>query len=779
MSLVENRICKEREFNQFCIFCQTAERSIDIDVILNNDCEKFQCPDGFVKCPLSYCIPIRYIEDGTPDCLNGEDEIRDIFQTTGFLREWADLEDFCHHALIPGFASLIAQRRDKDFIYRWLRYNYLFCAHGENNLNVPRKMNFNYQCRRNNVDGFRKKGILLHPDSICDGEIDCPYGDDELDCFNLCSPGLLCTGNTVTVHNSSQVLLNTSGDDITPRTKLLDLSGIQLKNLRQLMDSRNLAFVTDLRLKNCNLTNVELFDKSAWYLRENPAFLYRYSILSTKLFYLDLSKNNIVHFEKTSIWVFDAQKLNLSENPKLNLKFDSTKNGLALYAQYMGMEIKKRDTHNQRIRFLQIKILDLSYTNINNRDLMELERFTNLEEIYLRSCPISNLRLEFPYLLRIIDLREMIIKIPQDDYFSNLTSLVVLMVDNYELCCPKILGGTIKSSVCTNAIQESISSCTDLIGNTTLRTVLWVMCLLALVGNSVVIIYRCAFDRNTFKSSHGIFIFNLSTADMLMGIYLMTLAVKGEIIKGEYYKHHQDWKKGEMCKVIGFISTLSSEVSTFFILLITTDRFLAVRFPFRQLKISVVRSAFLCGCAWLLGILLSVIPLLMPDWEIYSVDSICVGLPLTSDNYNGKTYSVSIFVFLNFLLFILIAIGQYSILKAKATINQESQMFNEAVARRRYETDLAIARQLSLVVITDFLCWFPIGLMGMMSLAGQSVSTDAYLLAAILIVPINSAINPLLYTVPVLKQKWAELTSKCFRSEISVSLDPTDSRKHI
>ena len=121
------------------------------------------------------------------------------------------------------------------------------------------------------------------------------------------------------------------------------------------------------------------------------------------------------------------------------------------------------------------------------------------------------------------------------------------------------------------------------------------------------------------------------------------------------------------------------------------------------------------------------------------------------------------------MLFLLIAIGQYLIFKAKVGINEKSQ-FTGASAQRRYDNDLAIARQLSLVVITDFLCWFPIGLMGLIALSGNEVSQDAYVLSAILIVPINSAINPLLYTIPTLKRKWAKTMAKFFKSELKSSM---------
>lgn len=46
------------------------------DVTHLRGCEKFQCSSDYIKCPNSYCIPLRYICDGKRDCVGGEDEIR-------------------------------------------------------------------------------------------------------------------------------------------------------------------------------------------------------------------------------------------------------------------------------------------------------------------------------------------------------------------------------------------------------------------------------------------------------------------------------------------------------------------------------------------------------------------------------------------------------------------------------------------------------------------------------------------------------------------------------
>jgi hypothetical protein len=93
--------------------------------------------------------------------------------------------------------------------------------------------------------------------------------------------------------------------------------------------------------------------------------------------------------------------------------------------------------------------------------------------------------------------------------------------------------------------------------------------------------------------------------------------------------------------------------------------------------------------------------------EFYSKSGVCIALPLTRDRPAGWAYSLSVFVCLNFITFILVAVGQLSIfveIRKSAGIATSTE-----TARKR---DLKVARNLLLVVGTDFLCWFPIGVLG-------------------------------------------------------------------
>jgi hypothetical protein len=73
--------------------------------------------------------------------------------------------------------------------------------------------------------------------------------------------------------------------------------------------------------------------------------------------------------------------------------------------------------------------------------------------------------------------------------------------------------------------------------------------------------------------------------------------------------------------------------------------------------------------------------------------------------------------------------------------------------------NLAIARRLVTVVLTEFLCWFPIGVLGLSASAGLPVPGEVNVALAIFVLPLNSALNPFLYTYNMLMEKrrvWKE-----------------------
>ncbi len=70
--------------------------------------------------------------------------------------------------------------------------------------------------------------------------------------------------------------------------------------------------------------------------------------------------------------------------------------------------------------------------------------------------------------------------------------------------------------------QDEISDCEDLMSNAAQRSFLWVLGIVALLGNTSVIIWRY---RNIFVSPvSSTLILSLGCADFFMGVYLLIIA---------------------------------------------------------------------------------------------------------------------------------------------------------------------------------------------------------------------------------------------------------------
>nr|KAG5685806.1 hypothetical protein BaRGS_001218 [Batillaria attramentaria] len=233
-----------------------------------------------------------------------------------------------------------------------------------------------------------------------------------------------------------------------------------------------------------------------------------------------------------------------------------------------------------------------------------------------------------------------------------------------------------------------------------------------------------------------------------MGVYLAMIGVADSMYRGNYIWHEKTWTTGPACQLAGFLSLLSSEVSAFMICLITLDRFIVLRFPFTSVRFQKSSAILTCAITWLAGGFLAGLPLLpvTSHWEFYGQTGVCIPLPITRKEFAGWGYSFGVMIVFNFILFLFIACGQASIYWSICTNAM-------AIDTNKKSQDLTIARRLITVAVSDFLCWFPIGLLGLMAAMGVPIPGEVNVVVAIFVLPLNSALNPFLYTYNVLAEK--------------------------
>ncbi|XP_071804159.1 uncharacterized protein [Asterias amurensis] len=653
------------------------------------NCESFECPEHKRKCAGGICIWETRWCDFTSDCYyyKGRPDLSDENNCTH--RACNEDEFRCKNGqCIEAWRRCFADVDDH-------KYGCLDQSHLKNCRD--------FECLNGTVKCTRSYCI---PETfICDRKIDCmeSWSDEALaSCFQECSAdGCNCSGHIQNCENLNlnSILLDPDHYDFKGKTHfylagnhlsfLLEnetaLAGVRGMVYLDLSDNQ-ISFINSEALKNVpNLHSLILADNNITVLQSNTFFN------TFKIKMLKLNGNKITTIEdKAFIGLRDLTTLDLS--------------GQSITSIYNGA-------------FEGLS--NLAYLNLSGNNITDIPQsaFFGLNKLLV--LDISNNNLDFIH----------------DRAFYGLPNLQQLYTDAYRFCCMA------KHVEDCYPKPDEFSSCEDLMANVFLRGSIWVIGIIASVGNLVVIMMRMNSKRD--NRVHSFLITNLAIGDFCMGVYLLIIAAVDAYYRGYYILFDEHWRSSGLCHFAGFLSTFSSELSVFSLTIITLHRLFSILFPFRIKDMEFSGAVRVMVITWLMVIFLSAFPLAGLEYfgNFYGRSGVCLALHITPGDYPGWEYSVVIFLVLNFVSFATIAVS-YSVMFVVARRTQK------AVNRSRdANTGDAMARRMTLIVMTDFVCWIPIILLGVASLGGAYIPPQVYAWIAVFVLPVNSAVNPMLYTL--------------------------------
>ena len=568
-----------------------------------------------------------------------------------------------------------------------------------------------YRCR-----GSR---ICLHPEQLCDGVYQCPQSEDELLCGFSCPENCTCYGLAFYCRHPFPAAHY-------PRLRFLDGRGSGMSG-RELSNN---TMLVHLSLASCGLRRVD-------------------ELNLPNLHVLDLNDNQLreVHLSEFRR-LPRLERLSVSRNPLVSL--------FSAAGDLTGVVMSA------------LRVLDLSSVDLKVLNVSFLSAMPELHAVNLSAARVHVLQGEgFQSLrqLRVLDLRGCPLTHFTRDVFQGLDYLQTIYADNYKLCCTATLPSRFSSQNC-HAPSDELSSCDALLRSVTYRVFLSVFAALSLVGNASSFVYRVFLEKGKKRLSFDVFVAHLCVADFLMGVYLAVIGVVDRLYQGTYLWEDNTWKDSAGCKVAGFLSLVSSEVSALVIALITIDRFLVLRFPFSNFRFEARSAQVACFSVWAVGVLLAGLPLLSltDDWQFYGQTGICIPLPVTRSDFPGHSYAFGVMIVANFVLFVVIAAGQFFIFWS---IHVNTVSSNQTTRRAN---DLTIARRLLTVAMSDFLCWFPIGLLGLLASSGTPIPGEVSVAMAIFVLPFNSALNPFLYTLNVVLEKRRRIEDERIKKRLLAQL---------
>ncbi|XP_015594570.1 relaxin receptor 2 isoform X2 [Cephus cinctus] len=457
---------------------------------------------------------------------------------------------------------------------------------------------------------------------------------------------------------------------------------------------------------------------------------------STSLQWIDFSRNKLTSSTLKLPYLPELKELVLDENRLEAI----TENLLSMLPSLMSLSLSGNTVTTIHVNAFR-NLNNLLELNLEDNKILAIPEdvfkpIGNLTKLSIGFNPIEDLpsALFDPLKnLRSLGLEEIEIVNMEKNIFDLFPYLDFVYLKKFHYCT------TYASNVqkC-RPVSDGVSSLSHLLSKPLLRAAVWGISCVTCLGNALVLWGRfTAKDENQVLS---IVIRNLAVSDMLMGIYLFVIGLEDIRFRDNYNQIASTWMSSWSCTSVGILAMTSSEVSVLILLFMSVERFMLIAAPLKSHRALTPQAASSSMIViWIFGILLALIPAIhwRSSTRFYGVNGLCFPLHIDNPYLIGWEYSAFIFLGLNLLG--LIVIGYVY-----------AGMF-ASIWRTRHATPLSVgdsefAVRFFLIVLTDTACWAPIITLKILALMMYPVPSDLHAWVVIFIVPVNSAVNPLLYT---------------------------------
>ncbi|XP_048154907.1 follicle-stimulating hormone receptor isoform X3 [Corvus hawaiiensis] len=519
----------------------------------------------------------------------------------------------------------------------------------------------------------------------------------------------------------------------------------------------NLPKLHEIRIEKAN--NLVYIDKDAF--QHLPS-----------LRYLWLNKNGIQDIENHAFNGTYLDELNLSDNHNLeklpNEVFQGA-NGPAVL-----------DISSTKISFLPSHGLELikklrARSTYNLKKLPDLSKFRSLIEANFtypsHCCAFTNWKRQKTELHPICSISQ----VKQDfeeksgkklqrrsaveDYISNYGARFDLAENEFDYgLCNEVI------NVACSPKPDAFNPCEDIMGYNILRVLIWFISILAITGNTVVLIILISSQSKL--TVPRFLMCNLAFADLCIGIYLLFIASVDIQTKSQYYNYAIDWQTGAGCNAAGFFTVFASELSVYTLTVITLERWHTITYAMQlHRKVRLRHAVIIMIFGWMFAFTVA----LLPIFGVSSYMKVSICLPMDIETPFAQAYVIFLLV-LNVVTFVIICVCYICIY---FTVRNHSVVSSSS--------DTNIAKRMAILIFTDFLCMAPISFFAISaSLKVPLITVSNSKILLVLFYPINSCANPFLYAIFtktfrrdffILLSKFGccEMQAQIYRTEISSS----------
>uniref|UniRef100_A0AAY4EZT2 Thyrotropin receptor n=1 Tax=Denticeps clupeoides TaxID=299321 RepID=A0AAY4EZT2_9TELE len=325
----------------------------------------------------------------------------------------------------------------------------------------------------------------------------------------------------------------------------------------------------------------------------------------------------------------------------------------------------------------------------------------------------------------------------------------------------------VQTEVTCHPKPDAFNPCEDIMGHTYLRVLIWIICILAIVGNSVVLLVLLT---SHYKLNVPRFLMcHLAFADLCMGVYLLVIASVDIDTRSHYYNYGIDWQMSVGCQAAGFFTVFASELSVFTLTAITLERWHTITYAMQlERKLRLRHAAVIMAGGWAFAWLAALLP---ATGVASSYDKVSICLPMDVETPLSQGYVVLVLL-LNVVAFLAVCACY---LRIYTTVHNP-----QVIAPLTSMSDARVAKRMAVLIFTDFLCMAPISFFAISAALKWPLITVSHAkVLLVLFYPINSCANPFLYAffTKSFKRDFFVLASHfgCFKAQAQMYRTETSS----
>ncbi len=547
---------------------------------------------------------------------------------------------------------------------------------------------------------------------VCNGRWDCPSGKDELDkhecgqnrlCFNMfrCRESQICIGFRDVCDGF--VDCNQNDDELLCDLKHIECSescicinyAIACKSKTLHKDLKREMPYLVMSLSSARISSCEFL--TAW---QQIKFLnISGNSLTEVCGTVGISNYNLIYF------VAPRNKIHrLSQNCFAHVKKLHT---IHLMSNEIST-VQQKSFNN----LSQIWSIDLSCNQIDTLKNVVFFRTNSLKVLSLKGNPLSNI------------------------YPSSIdkVSLISLTTDNYQLCCFVLL-----PSSC-NAIQPGYTHCSDLFPKESMALMASILASVIVFTNIVSFINAAVAVHKGKQVPFFIAVYCLNMCDFICGLFLLLLFNAHRNYQKAYLFNEQEWRGTLQCLTVFVLSFIFAFSSAMMLVILSLSRCMVVKFPmesiFKQksflkklVSISNI-SVVLLGIG--LGIIQKTVFMRMP---------MILCSPVIDPTHNNIIVTILTFIVSWFHIVCFAAVITLNALLIHTKMKKSVIL----ISQKRSNSGTIV--QLTLMSLSNLVCWIPTSIVVMVSFFLSEYSVDLVIWATIILTPINSVSNPIIFLI--------------------------------